>query len=248
MTRSVLVISAGLVSYLVLPQSVSADPLFDYFGPLSEATFGGTGIPNDEVAVATQLSNGETVITVAMSATQRYSNPALTNDGAGTYFAKTGSNFGGAGESSNEGALWNFNYYISVSGPTEKLSDYNFTLFYDFDPALDNGPGDLGTINMNNAISLAGGDPSAMNLVEGSENLSFGFLTTEIPGVINPPAGTFDPSAQGEYSFGIQVTQGGWSVEAVRMDVQTVPLPAAAWLFGSALFGLVAVARRRAAV
>ncbi|HHQ14905.1 MAG TPA: hypothetical protein ENK16_07730, partial [Chromatiales bacterium] len=100
----------------LLPGIAAAVPIMDYFGPLNEATFGGTGIPNQEVAVASQFVDGNNLITVAMSATQRYSNPPLTNDGAGTYFAGTGSNFGGDGESSTEGALWNFNYFIKVEG------------------------------------------------------------------------------------------------------------------------------------
>ncbi len=31
---------------------------YDTFGPLDQATFGGTGIPNDEVAISSQFSNG----------------------------------------------------------------------------------------------------------------------------------------------------------------------------------------------
>jgi len=224
--------------------AVSASPLYDVFGPLDDATFGGTGIPNDEVAISSQFSNGTSLITIAMSATQRYSNPALTNDGAGTYFAQAGSNFGGAGESTTEGALWNFNFYINIDSDTETLADYDFTLFYDFNPAFDNGPAGLGTINLTNAI-LAGSNPTATKL-EDSQNLMFSFLGTSVPGFINAPGGTFDPNALGEYNFGISVGQSGWGVENVRMDVQVVPVPAAVWLFGSAL-GFLGFARRRVA-
>jgi hypothetical protein len=42
--------------------------------------------------------------------------------------------------------------------------------------------------------------------------------------------------------------EGNISQLGIYASVQTVPLPAAAWLFGSALIGLVAVARRRVAV
>jgi len=230
----------ALSLYVTVATNAWAAPLYDTFGPLPQATFGGTGIPNTEVAISSQFSNGTSLITVAMSATQRYSNPALGNDGAGTYFAGTGSNFGGAGQSPNEGALWNFNYYINIDSTHETLSDYEITIFYDFDPAFDNGPAGLGTINVTNAI------PGGTTLVEDSQNLMFGFLATGVPFVVTPPAfGPFDPNVQGEYNFGIQVAQAGWGVENVRMDVQVVPVPAAIWLFGSAL-GLLGWMRRKA--
>jgi hypothetical protein len=102
----------------------------------------------------------------------------------------------------------------------------------------------LGTINMTNAI-LGGSDPSA-TLVEDSQNLMFSFLATDNPGVISAPTySPFDPNALGEYNFGISVGQSGWGVENVRMDVQVVPVPAAVWLFGSGLIGLVGLARRK---
>jgi hypothetical protein len=236
---------AGLVGALALPLSVSAAPLYDTFGPLDVATFGGQGIPNDEVAISSQFSNGNSLITIAMSATQRYSNPALTNDGAGTYFAQAGSNYGAKTPPDPlEGALWNFNFYINIESATETLTDYQIDLFYDFDPLFDNGPAGLGTINITNAI-LGGSDPTA-SLVEDSQNLMFSYLASGIPGLVNAPGGSFDPNALGEYNFGIQVSQSGWGVENVRMDVQVVPIPAAVWLFGSALLGLGVVKRKKA--
>jgi len=224
---------------------LSAAPLYDTFGPLDGATWGGTGIPNTEVAISSQFSNGTTDITIAMSATQRYSNPALTSDGAGTFFATAGSNFGGAGESIYEGALWNFNFYIDISGP-ETIDDYEITLFYDFDPAFDNGPAGLGTVNLGAAIFGALG--AGQTHYEDSQNLMFGSFATAVPGVVSPPAfGPFDPNALGEYNFGISVSQDGWGVENVRMDVQVVPVPAAVWLFGSALAGLGWLRRKQVA-
>ncbi len=235
------VLTVSALSLVSLP--LAAAPLYDTFGPLDGATWGGTGIPNDEVAISDQWSNGSTLITVAMSATQRYSNPTLTNDGAGTYYAQAGSNFGGAGESSSEGALWNFNFYIDVDSTTETIDDYEFVLFYDFDPAFDNGPAGLGTLNLNDWITYYEG-PGATHH-EDSQNLMFSWTSTAIPGTVAPPGGVFDPNALGEYNFGIQVTQDGWGVENVRMDVQVVPVPAAVWLFGSALAGLFGWSRRR---
>ena len=235
---------AGLVSSLVLPLSVSADPLYQDFGALDEATFGGAGIPNEEVAISTFV-NGSTSITVAMSATQRFSNAEVTNDGNGTYFARPGSNFGGDGESGNEGALWNFNYYITIDSTTETLLNYQIDIFYDFDPALDNETG-LGSINLTNALAGLGLGPNTPTTVEDSQNLLFGFLATTDSFVITAPTGPFDANALGEYNFGIRVSQALSSFEEnLKIDVQVVPIPAAAWLFGSALLGLSVVKRRK---
>lgn len=229
---------------LLVSSAAYATPIYDTFGPLDGATFGGQGIPTDEVAISSQFVDGDVKITIAMSATQRFSNPALTNDGAGTYFATPGSNFGGNNESAIEGALWNFNYYIKVEGingamPT--LKDYQINLYYDFDPGLDTAIGSLGVIDITSAI-LASPDPNA-TLVEDSQNLSFGYLATGVPGVVTPPAGVFDPDALGEYNFGIQVSSGGWGIETVAMDVQVIPEPATMMLF--TLGGLALLRRRR---
>ncbi len=223
-----------------------AAPIFDTFGPLDQATFGGTGIPNEEVAVSTQIVDGDVTITIAMSATQRFSNPAVTNDGAGTYLAGTGSNFGGAGESAFEGALWNFNYYIDVegtNGATPVIADYQFDLYYDFDPAQDNALATLGQINLTAGI-LASPTPAA-TLLEDSQNLLFGFLASPIPGLVTPPAGSFNPNVNGEYNFAIQVTNsGGFSLETVAIDVQVnnsaaIPEPSSALLLLMAIAGMV---------
>ncbi len=236
---------------VLTPGLAFAAPVFDYFGSLSEATFGGTDIPNDEVSVAQQFSflgdPGE--ITIALSATQRFFNPALTNDGLGTYFAGAGSNFGGPGSTSTtEGSLWNFNYFIrveSLTAATVKLSDYQIDLYYDFDPATN----DLNDLTGMGKIDITAGllgAASTSTLEEGSQNLLFGFLETGVPGLVTPPTSvtSFDPNALGEYTFAITVSKAGFPVESVAMDVQVVPVPAAAWLFGSAL-GLLAWVRRR---
>lgn len=228
---------------LVVSQSASATPIFDEFGPLPNATFGGQGIPNEEVAISKQWDDGDVLITIAMSATQRYSNSAVTNDGAGTYFALAGANFGGNNESTTEGALWNFNYYLKVegiNGATPVLADYQIDLYYDFDTGEDTFIGNLGSIDLTAGI-LGSADPNA-TLIEDSQNLDFSFLASAVPGLIKPPGGSFDPNALGEYNFGIQVRRDGWGIETVAMDVQVIPEPATMALF---MLGGLALIRRR---
>jgi len=231
-----------------MPTSVPAFTVYDSFGAFPAATWGGTGIPNDAVAASMQIVDGATTVTVAMNATQRFSNPLVTNNGAAVYFAGPGSNFGGAGESSIEGALWNFNYYLSVSGPG-KLADYQIDIWYDFDPAGPNAFGDLsglGRIDLTATLlcgALCGADPNA-TLVEDSQNLMFGFLGVDNLPFIDAPVGGFDPNATGNYQFAITVSRAGFPVDTVAMEVQVVPIPAALWLFGSAL-GLLGYWTRR---
>ena len=239
---------------LVCANALIAAPIYDTFGPLDQATFGGAGIPNEEVAVSTQIVDGDVTITIAMSATQRYSNPVVTNDGAGTYFAQTGSNFGGAGQSTTEGALWNFNYYIDVegtNGATPVIADYQFDLYYDFDPALDNALATLGKIDVTAGV-LASASPAA-TLLEDSQNLMFDFLAgvPPLPGLVFPPAGSFDPNALGEYNFAIQVSNsGGFNLETVAIDVQVenstpIPEPSSAVLLIATLAGLISSRKNR---
>ncbi len=225
---------------LLMPSTANATPIYDVFGPLPQATFGGTGIPNNEVAVGSQFADGtDVLITIAMSATQRYSNPALTNDGAGTYFAQTGSNDGLVGNPTI-GALWNWNFYMEVegfNGATPKLTDYQIDLYYDFDPGFDTPLGSLGVINVTNSIAFSA-NPNA-TVAQDSQNLLFGYLATSVPGFLTAPGGAFDPNAVGEYNFAIQVSNGGgFGIETIAMDVQVVPEPAT---IGLAAFGLIAM-------
>src|SRR5581483_6837101 len=119
---SIFVFSLATFTATATPVAVS----FTTFGTLSGATFGGSGIPNNAVAITTVLDNGNT-ITLGLTATQRYANPALTNNGAGVFLAQPGGD-GVDGQPSY--ALWNFDFYVNSTG-----GSYKFDLLYDFDPA-----------------------------------------------------------------------------------------------------------------
>lgn len=258
-SRLFAVVSTLLIAVFALMASrmVMATTVYDDFGPFPNADWGGTGIPNDAVAASNQIVDGNILITIAMNATERFSNPAVTDDDEGRFFAGTGSNFGGPGSTSTlQGALWNFNTYIGIECAPGKtcaippiLTDYQIDFYYDFNPAAAFSLSSMGHIDITASLVT-----STSALEQGSQNLMFGFLAADIPGVLTAPTDTlvFDPNAIGEYQFYIQVTKfidpmfPDLHIESVAMEVHVVPVPPAAWLFASGLLGLVGIARRKA--
>ena len=95
------------------------------FGPTSLVDFGGRGIPTN--AVQQGAYDGAQLF---LSATQRYSSPALTNDGAGTFFAMAGYSTGAPVNAPF--AAWNFDYAVIGGGATSRF----FTLFVDKDKGV----------------------------------------------------------------------------------------------------------------
>ena len=202
---------------------------------------GGTGIPNDAVAISSQGG-----VILGLSATERFSNAPVTNDGAGTFFAGAGSNFGNPlnpadmSQSSNLGATWNFSFFLDL-GNTVGSDFTTLTLQYDFDPSAGT---DFGVIDFRLSP-----DTSGLSLIEGSQNMLFGFLSSAaaIP-VIIPPFTSFDPNAGGIYSFVLTANGGGLSspvVASIDVVVEAVPEPGALALIGAGLWGLALTRRRR---
>lgn len=162
----------------------AADTVTTSFGSLPSATFGGSGIPNDAVAI-TEFGLPEGSLTLGLTATARYSNPAVTNDGVGTFFAPAG---GDILDSMPTFARWNFDYYSSASFTPG--SGYTLTLLYDMDPAS--------------------GTSTGMFLppIGYQDSTNFGFF-----------GGSFDPNANGEYSFALVLARDGTEIGRSSMNV-----------------------------
>ncbi len=214
--------------------ALPVSPTFDVFGPLPEATFSGSGIPNHSVAI-TSFVDGANTITLGLTATQRFGEPPVTNDGAGTFTAQAGG-FPGMPTL----ARWNFDYFVKIVGGGT-LADYAINLLYDLDPGA-------GTDESAHGVwDLSASFPTDV-LNQDSQNLGFGFLAAGFPPfVIAPGFGPFDPTAAGEYTFALRVSSlGGSPLGESAIQVNTVPEPISASLFGIGALGLaIGGARRR---
>lgn len=226
MKRSLL-ISALFAAVSTLAQA-GVTPVFTSFGDLGVATFGGTGIPTDPTAIATNQAG---TITIGLTAHQRYANPALTNDGAGTYTATAGLNNGLDSVPHSMGATWNYAYYMSV-GDMAQLRNFDIDFYIDTDAGAGT---DLSAMLHVDVDAQLGASP--LNTLQDSSNLAF------IPG--------FNALVAGEYSFLLRITDrlsGEATTSAINVNVvagQTVPEPGSFALAGLALIGLAAARRRR---
>jgi PEP-CTERM motif-containing protein len=238
-------ISAMLTAFLIVATSVpSAQAQIvptGAFGAQPAMTFGGTDIPNSWVM--TNSNSGALGVLLGLTATQRYSNPAVTNDGAGTFFAPAGHDLTpGAGPNY---AKWNFDWYFGG----DNLFNYNYSLYYDFDPAAGNDVGDEGSTNpvgfAEFICAISGGEFCATPPYQDSYNLGMTFLT--------PPAAhpTFDPDAAGQYTFAIVASDlngGEVARTAIQVDVgnaSVTPEPATMSMMAFGLVGMAGMASRR---
>jgi hypothetical protein len=201
------------------------------FGTLSDATWGGSGIDNNNavittITVADPFTQGDT-ITLGLEANPRSAPGVLANDGVNTYFASPGSPAGKPAL-----ALWNIGFYINAT-PNLVLSRYSFTLTYGLEG------GSMVTFNPLSIGDNTGGPNSAQN----SENLGFAFLSG--------PMGGFDPNASGIYDFILTARLGDVVLgsETARVNVGNVPDGGSTFaMLGFAACGLIAfryTAKRR---
>jgi hypothetical protein len=202
--------------------SASITPIYTTFGTLPGATFGGTGIPNTPAAVTYYTDSSGAQLTMGLIATARHAtNPAPTNDGAGTYFAVNGIDAGTA----NDGR-WNFDFFMGGSN----VDNFVYQLVYTIN----------GTQLQVNPIAYFSDTTEVANSYQNSENLAF-----------LPTAGLFSAAGGGQYGFDLQAytNVGGTLTKvadaAIVVDVAGVPEPGSVALVGIALLAAVGATRRR---
>lgn len=220
--------------------AATVDPTVGTFGDLAsvgtDVTFGGTGIPTGASNFATYTDRVGNELILGLAITPRFSATTPVNDGAGTFDVQPGLD-GGA-------TLWNFSFYAEMipgAGSSQTLEGIDLELLYDLDSAAGTDISDMGSIILE----------FPTNIVQGSQNLTFGFLSTGVPGAVTPGLNTFSPDF-GEYSFLIRATGFGGGADAgvgVIADagpVPVVPLPAGLPLLLAGLGGFAVLRRAKA--
>lgn len=127
--------------------------------------------------------------------------------------------------------------------------------WYGFSGAMDftltvagdaNGPATTGPVDVQLQLSLSGdATPFLLNGVEGTSQL-LATQTNNFGGQDNHLLVTWTVADASNFVFNFGTNAAHASLDALALDIKTseVPVPAAAWLFGSALLGLGGVKRK----
>jgi len=226
--KKILALTSILLAGGLAASAVTITPSYGNFGSLANANFGGKGIPNNAVATTT-IANGNDSITLGLTATARYLNPTVGNDGAGTFSATSGMNFGNPANPSDQSlsthdyATWNFDWYINLTDASS--SAYSFKLLYGNNTTATSSGFVIptGTSGLTSTTSGTGQD---------SWNLSMGFMNNI----------GFDANASGVYGFELQAFDAAGDLlgsTAINVDVRSVPdTGSSVTLLGCALIGI----------
>ena len=233
-TLAIALATMGVASSGAMAQPIS--PTYSSFGALPAATFNGSNVSSgiDNTQVTITVVDG---ITLGLNATPRFSNPAVTNDGMGTYTAQVGPDTGNPAF-----AMWNFDFYVDPGLPsTTAPATHFFQLKYDFDPAAGNAEGGHGVVNFGALPS-----PAAGTQWSNSWNLGMAFLAAPSAAIAPPTFSPFSNTATGEYTFALVAFNfQGVEVGRAAMRVVVVPEPATYLMMFAGLGLVVGLARRR---
>jgi len=221
-TNLLLGLACGTLALAVTVEAAPIVPTYTTFGPLPGATFGGSGIPNDAVAIWTS-SDG--TVTLGLTAHQRYSNPPVGNNGAGDFYAVKGGDIYSGIHANPAYARWNFGWYVLNTGSSYYIVD----LLYDLDPAA--GTEQSAHLVLSNFL------PPDSTPYQNSWNLGMNFLS----------GGSFNPNLPGEYTFALILRDylSGQELGRTAIRVNVVPeAGATVGLLGLGLAGLTLLRRR----
>lgn len=176
---------------------------------------------------------------MGLTATQRFANQTVTNDGNGTFTAHRGFDT----SAGSPYATWNFDYYLSEVVPTGQTTPtYFYRTFIDINPAVGNSIGEY--IDITPTAPLPGAFPNAAGTYVVQDSFNLGQLFGAGAGTV--AGGQYGLVIQAYDSEGFIMPENAVSI-LVNIDTPAVvPEPGSLALIGLGLAGL-AVARKRKA-
>ena len=245
------------ISGLLTPSTITDPQTGQTFSSDAEGWVGGISGDLDEDSAINGASASATYSDAFLNlsggydstANQTYGDVTVTNTGTGVQSGYAAGWRGFIYQATGDGPVTvSVNYGFSGSVKTDSLSDYANVGYEVFMDAVD---ADLWVSTYNSEFASNGGDSDAAeDAADTAATLDlfifndWGLLecfgstpcqdATASGGTMSV---TFDVVSGTKYSFGAEAGAGAYT------DVSAVPVPAAVWLFGSGLLGLVGVAR-----